>query len=178
MQRLLLVVPPAVLGACTSAPVATPTGSIEPADTVAPLQVPVPSAQAAGPSWWAWPGVTTCGLAAEYRVGLHVFGLGGCLEVLVDPDPTATLHVGEQIDIHVTTNAPVGTAPPKLIYPLPSLSSSDVLELIATSDSGATASYRAVGLGKVKLTTSGLCSAGGDETRGSCPLLTVNVVAG
>lgn len=141
------------------------------------MQVPVPSAIASGQSWWAWPPVSMCGPPAEIRYNGQVFWLGNCAGVLFDPGTKITLHVGDTLDVHTTTDAPVGSAPPELIYPLPSLASSDVLKLVGTSDGGATGSYVAVGAGEITLMTRGFCMKGTDETNGPCPLLTV-VVAG
>ena len=96
--------------------------------------------------------------------------------VLGGPGATVTLHVGDELDLHVTTEAPSETGAPEPIYPLPSLTDSSVLALIAMTDNGSTASYRAAGAGQLTLTTSGLCFHGSDETRGPCPILTVNIV--
>jgi len=173
MRRPWLFIALAMLAGCTAAPAATPTPAASVPD---PVAIPVPSAIASGQSWWAWPGLSACGLAAEIRYDGRVFGLGDCAGVLLDPATTVRLHVGETLDLHTTTNAPVGTAPPELIIPLPSLATSDVLKVIAVADGGASASYLAVAPGTVTLVTRGFCLKGGDETNGPCPLLTVVVL--
>jgi hypothetical protein len=172
MRRLLMLVPAALVAACSAAPV-TPTSSPEVAP--AAMEVPVPSAIASGQTWWAWPPLSACGPAAEIRYAGKVFWLGNCAGLLFDPATTVSLRVGETLDVHTPADTPVGSAPPELIYPMPSLASSDVLKLVAVGSDRATASYLAVGLGTITLMTRGLCMKGSDQSNGPCPLVTVVV---
>lgn len=66
------------------------------------------------------------------------------------------------------------------IYAVPSSSESAVLRLVATTDDGATAAYRAEAPGMTVLMTSGLCfhTGTGVETQRSCPVLLIAVSAG
>ncbi len=130
--------------------------------------------------WWA-SGIppTTCAWPAVYRTAAVTReGLGGCAGVLLDPPANVRLHVGEELDLHLTTGAALGSLPPAPEYPLPTSPDTAVLRLIAVTDGGATGVYRAAGPGTVTLTSGGFCiHKSGQETEGVCPLLTVTVAA-
>ena len=130
--------------------------------------------------WWA-SGIppTTCAWPAVYRTAAVTReGLGGCAGVLLDPPAAVGLRVGEELDLHMTTGAALGSLPPAPEYPLPTSPDAAVLRLVATTDGGATGVYRAVAPGTVTLTSSGFCiHKSGQETAGVCPLLAVTVAA-
>jgi hypothetical protein len=132
----------------------------------------VPSSSAA---WWAWPvGVTTCGPAALYRIGdASPERIGNCAAMLFTTPASVAIRVGQEIDLHMTTNAPEG-AP---IYPLPSSPDATVLRQIARDDNGATGRFVAVAAGDVLLLTTGLCfdTQSDLQSSGACPALRVRV---
>jgi hypothetical protein len=145
------------------------------------LLVAIAAARSASPTtspWWA-SGIppTTCAWPAVYRTAsVTREGLGGCAGILLDPPAEVRLHVGEELDLHMTTGAPQGSLPPASEYPLPTSPDAAVLRLVAVADGGATGVYRAVGPGTVVLTSSGFCiHESGQETEGRCPLLAVAV---
>ena len=129
--------------------------------------------------WWA-SGIppTTCAWPAVYRTAAVTReGLGGCAGVLLAPPAEVRLHVGEELDLHMTTGAAQGSlGVPE--YPLPTSPDAAVLRLVAVTDGGATGVYRAVGPGTLTLTSSGFCiHTSGQERTGICPLLAVTVAA-
>ena len=127
---------------------------------------PAPSAT----PWWPHTGITTCGSVAFYRIGAQVVHLGNCAGLLLDPPETATLHIGQTLDLAVIPGFGASG----------SLSSSSVvLRLVVTSNDGQTVTYRAEATGEALLTTTGaLCLnwRTDQETSGTCPLLAVSVV--
>lgn len=88
-----------------------------------------------------------------------------------------TVRVGQEIDLHITTDAPTGASPGPPIYRLPGSPDDTVLRLIAQEDDGATGLYRAVASGDVVLTTAGYCldNRTDEQSYGACPLLHVTV---
>jgi Domain of unknown function (DUF4232) len=131
--------------------------------------------------WWVWPpggGVTSCGVVALYRIddGQPV-ALGNCAGMLLTTPTRVTIHVGQVVDLHMTTELPVGASPPVPRYPLPPSPDDAVLQRFAVEDAGATGSYQAVAPGEVVLTTSGLCTdlKASRQTYGACPVLDVTV---
>ncbi len=133
--------------------------------------------------WWAGPpGIppSACAWPAVYRTAAQAHeGLGACDGIFVDPPPEVRLHVGEELDLHMTTGAPPGSAAPPSLYPLPASPDVRVLRLVSVSDAGATGAYRAIAPGVVTLSTNGWCwhSATDSETDGTCPVVRVTVIA-
>jgi Domain of unknown function (DUF4232) len=131
--------------------------------------------------WWVWPpggGVTMCGVVARYRIdGGPPVSLGNCAGMLLTTPTRVMVHVGQEVDLHMTTDLPVGASPPVPRYPLPPSPDDAVLQRFAVEDAGATGSYRAVAPGEVVLTTSGLCTdlKAGRQAYGACPVLDVTV---
>ena len=111
------------------------------------LIVAIVAAHSASPTtspWWA-SGIppTTCAWPAVYRTAAVTReGLGGCAGVLLDPPAEVRLHVGEELDLHMTTGAPQGSLPPAPEYPLPTSPDAAVLRLVSVTDDGATGVYR------------------------------------
>jgi hypothetical protein len=125
-------------------------------------------------SWWAQPPITTCGLPAKYRIdGGKVVGIGSCAANLLKPAGSASLHVGDVLQVHMLTG---GGQP---LFPLPKSPDRHVLRLVTKTDGGATGAYRAVGPGTVVLMSSGPCLhlRTGRQTDGPCPVLKVTVVS-
>jgi len=119
--------------------------------------------------WWSRPGVYSCALPVDYRIDDGpVAGLGSCAAFLLNPPGTATLRVGQTLDLHAS-----------LGYPLPQSPDVHVLELVGTTDNGSSGSYEAVGPGTVVLMSKGLCldTTSGKQTNGPCPVLKVTVTS-
>ena len=132
-------------------------------------------------TWWVWApggGKTACGVAALYRIddGQPVL-IGNCAAMLFTSPTDVRVHVGQEIDLHMTTEMPVGASPPVPVYPLPASPDDAVLRLIAQEDGVSTGRSPAVAPGDVVLTTSGLCTDDRtmQQTSGACPVLHVTV---
>ena len=176
---------PVITEAPASGATASPAGTSLP--SLGPSITPTAGGSAIAPegssessSWWS-SGVTFCGVPAKYRVDSGpAIAIGDCAELLLDPASTVTVHVGDELDLHVTTSASEASPSQEPIYPTPTTAASTVLRLMAVTDAGATVTYRAIGPGTALLTTSGLCLhvADNQETKGSCPVLLVTVSAG
>ncbi len=136
-------------------------------------------APATSPWWTLGTPPITCAWPAVYRTPTVARGgLGGCAGVLVDPPAEVRLRVGQELDLHMTTGAPVESLPPVPDYALPISPDMSVLRLVSVADGGSTGVYRAVAAGRVVLTSAGFCiHRSGQETHGECPLLAVTVVA-
>jgi hypothetical protein len=151
------------LAACGSA---APT----PASTAAPSQSQL---------WRAWPtGVTRCGTPALYRIDDgQPQRLGDCADLLLTPPASVVVHVGQEIDLHMTSDAPEGPSPAVPLYPLPLSPDDALLRLVARDDSGATGRYLAIATGDLVLFTTGLClDTGSDhQSNGACPVLRVRI---
>jgi hypothetical protein len=129
--------------------------------------------------WWAWPaGVTTCGTPALYRIGDGPSeSLGNCAGILFVTPASVEVRVGQEIDLHMITNAPAGASPPAPIYPLPSSPDDSVLHPVSRDDNGATGRFLAIAAGDVTLLTNGFCfdTQLEQESKGACPVLRVKV---
>ena len=151
------------------------------ADWASLLAVVVVLCGCSGPPWWvSHPGRTSnCGPAAEIRVAAHVTALGGCVGLFVTPPRTATIHVGQELDVHMTqepSGSGTGLVP---FYPLPHSSSASVMTRIDVSADGSTASYRALQPGRIALLTKARCLVRGTRrisTAPWCPILDVTVI--
>ena len=172
------VVQPATTHPPTIGPTAPPAGTSSP--FLGPSINPQAQGSSESSSWWS-SGLTFCGVPTKYRVNLGPpIAVGDCAELLLDPAAAVTIHVGDELDLHVTTSASEVSPSQKPIYPTPTTTASTVLRLLAVMDAGATVTYRAIMPGTALLTTSGLCLhvPDDDETKGSCPVLLVTVSAG
>jgi hypothetical protein len=103
--------------------------------------------------------------------------IGDCAALMLDPPSTLTVRVGDELDLHVTTSETDRSPSVEPIYPTPTTAANSVLRLLAVTDAGATAAYRAIAAGTALLTTTGLCLHVTDdqETNGPCPVLLVTV---
>jgi hypothetical protein len=139
---------------------------------------PLPATAAPSP-WWPT-GLSFCVTPGFYRVNGVVRAFGDCAGLLFVPPASLTLQVGQQVDAHMRTVAPVGSPPPQAIDPLPTSTNPAVLRLVGVSDGGNTASYRAEESGTAILMSSGWCLhvRTQQETSGACPALAVTVSGG
>ena len=133
------------------------------------------SSSSSGP-WWRTSGATTCGPPAVARVAGHLMNVGSCAGSFWLPVPEVTLHVGKTIDLHMTEE---GTGPSgnqlAPASPLPDIPGTSVLRRTVTDPDKATATYKAVHPGHIRLTTQGRCILDGHE-RPSCPVVDVTVI--
>lgn len=128
----------------------------------------------------ARPPPSACGWPALYRTASATdAGLGDCAALFFDPPDEVRLHVGEELDLHMTTETLAGSTAPVPLYPLPASPDDRVLRLVSVSDAGATGAYRAIAPGVVTLSTNGWCFhlATNTEVTGTCPVVRVTVVA-
>lgn len=134
--------------------------------------------------WWQGAedlGVSSCGLPAMVRVAGRVMPVGTCAGSFVIPAEKATLHVGEEIDVHMTEE-PASASGNLLVpvYPLPHSSGVSVLKRTATSPDMATATYIAEHPGHAMLISRAACvrSRPIEQYRDSvdCPVLNVTVI--
>lgn len=167
----------------------TTSGSARPSSSVAqngPSKLADPHAGAATSgapgqtgTWWAWPpGVTTCGTPALYRIdGGQPVRTGDCAGMLFATPARVEVRVGQEIDLHTTTDTPDGTGVATPFYSLPSSPNDAILRAVARNDNGATVRFMAVAPGDVVLVTTGLCfdPASGRQTQGPCPVVDVTV---
>jgi hypothetical protein len=95
------------------------------------------------------------------------------------PAQKVTVHVGQQIDVHMTEegSGPSGNrfVP---IYPLPRSSRPSVVMLMAISPDRATGTYRAVRPGHVALISRASCSdyRHPQEITANCPVIEITVI--
>jgi hypothetical protein len=154
LQLVSIRLPPAVasvlaaiiLAACGNAPLPLPT--IPPSTvTPTPSYAPVPVR-----AWWAAgePTVTTCGQPVTLWMAGKTQKLGFCASNLDDSPTPVTLHVGEQMGIHFTSD---GTQWP---YPPPSPSAAGVVDLESVEDKGTSFAYQATSPGTATLSARGL----------------------
>lgn len=83
------------------------------------------------------------------------------------------MSTGELLDLHMFPGGP-GDPP---LYPLPTSTDAKAVMLVATEDA-ATATYRAVGVGRATLMSNGNCSSASvSQFNGPCPVVHVNVTS-
>jgi hypothetical protein len=74
-------------------------------------------ASCGGKPWWSQTRSSACGPPALVRVGGHVKLAGDCAGMLTIPALNLTVHVGQQIDVHVLAG-PVPRSPrPSVLMP-------------------------------------------------------------
>lgn len=113
-----------------------------------------------------------CGIPVKYRIDSgEIVNLGNCAAMLLKPAGSATMRVGQFLDMHMLGD----TAAP--MYPLPQSPDGQILQLVSETDNGATGRYQAVGPGTVVLISNGLClDVNSDsQTDGACPVLKLTV---
>lgn len=130
-----------------------------------------------GSAWWARTGVSTCVHPAMVRVAGRVVGVGNCAGLFLQPAEKVTMHVGEEIDVHMVQE-PAGTSATSLVpvYPLPRSSDPAVLSHVTTSADRTTGTYRAISAGHAVLISEAACVEDQWQVRGNCPVVQVTVV--
>ena len=131
--------------------------------------------------WWQLPSYARCVPPAAYRIdGGTRQWLGGCTGGFGVPVPSVTMHVGQELDVHMTQVFPRGLAntPQVPDYAIPTSSDSGVLSQNGLSDQASTASFQARSPGLAQLATVAPCYLGGvaPTPPGSCPLLRISVI--
>ena len=122
-----------------------------------------------------------CGPPALVRVGGHIMSLGSCAGNLFLPAPKVRVHVGQEIDVHVTEEG-TGPAGNQLVplFPVPRSSRPSVLLPGAVGPDQATERYQAIRPGHAALIAQTSCTAISHgkilDVAGSCPLIEVTVV--
>ena len=121
--------------------------------------------------WWRGTGVSSCAPAALVHVAGSVMGVGDCAGLFVIPAEKVTVHVGEEIGVHMFEAGK--------LFTLPRSSASAVLRRIAVSPDGETGTYRAVHAGHATLTSDAWCVGlrVKGEITGRCPVLDVTVMS-
>jgi hypothetical protein len=131
--------------ACGSAPSPTAATTTSPS-TALSSYAPVPTGQ-----WWAVGGVTMCGPPVTIWIaGQQQQQLGSCAGILGDSAWPVTIHVGEQLGIHFTSDSSPWPWPP------PSPSAAGVAELVSVADNGQTFVFQATNPGTATLSARGL----------------------
>jgi hypothetical protein len=107
--------------------------------------------------------------------------LGYCGVLFVIPPPTVTMHVGQELDFHVTqepSSSGTGLVP---IYPLPHSFPAWLLTRVNVSTDGSTARYRAMRPGRAELIIGwppkAHCLVNKRATNPRCPILEVTVIS-
>jgi hypothetical protein len=151
----------------------TPPPAVSPPPGAAASPANGPAASAP-PPWWLTTAVTTCNAPAAYRLPDGSQRLGSCTGLLVDPPATVAVHLGDQVEIHMTETSPGGHPS----YAIPRSTDTDVLSL-DSAWGNTTAVFRAKALGTAWLVSSGQClqTATNAQINGNCPVLAV-VVSG
>jgi hypothetical protein len=132
--------------------------------------------------WWYVPGVSSCGIAAVYRVDHgSLQRLGDCAGDLLLPPPSVTLHVGQEVDVHMAEEGSGyngSTLVP--VFPAPTSSRPDILSQTSLTGGGSTVSFEALSPGKAELETQAFCfrpySSPTASQLETCPVLAVTVV--
>ena len=129
--------------------------------------------------WWRQTGTSSCGPPALMRVAGQVTWLGNCAAMFVTPAVKVTVHVGQDIDVHMTqeqTRASGNHLVP--IYPLPYSSRPSVVARTTISTDKATGTFTARHPGHATLFTTSNCwvVARSQQTHGKCPALDITVL--
>jgi hypothetical protein len=104
--------------------------------------------------------------------------VGECASNLLDPPTAVKVRVGEEVDVHMTEE--MGTSGSLVpMYPSPTSSDAAVLQRVALTDGGQSATFLAEAPGTAMIMTSGLClnTQTFRQTFGACPVLAVTVIA-
>jgi hypothetical protein len=129
--------------------------------------------------WWQETGATSCGPSALMRVAGQVTWLGNCAATFVTPAAKVTVHVGQDIDIHMLQEH-AGYTGNRLVpvWPLPSSSQPSVVVRTTISTDKATGTFTARRPGHAMLFTTADCLAARSQrqTRGKCAALDITVL--
>ena len=129
--------------------------------------------------WWGQTGTSSCGPPALMRVAGQVTWLGNCAANFVIPAAKVTVHVGQDIDVHMLEESTGYTGTHFVpIFPLPYSSQPSVVARTTISTDKATGTYTARRPGHATLFTTANCLAAGSEqpTQGKCPALDITVL--
>ena len=129
--------------------------------------------------WWRQTGTSSCGPPALMRVAGQVTWLGNCAAMFVTPAVKVTVHVGQDIDVHMTKESTGYTGTHFVpIFPLPYSSRPSVVARTTVSTDKATGTFTARRPGHAVLFTTALCweVAKSKQTRGKCPALDITVL--
>ena len=126
-------------------------------------------ASCSGTPWWTQTRTSACGPPALVRFAGHVKPAGDCAALLTIPALRVTVHVGQQIDVHMSAG------------PVPHSSRPSVLLLGALGPGPSTGTYRAVHAGQAAvISRTWPCLVGGHQPpkviTGHCPVVEVTVV--
>jgi hypothetical protein len=130
--------------------------------------------------WWQQTGASACGPPALMRVAGQVTWLGNCAASFVIPAAKVTVHVGQDIDVHMLEES-AGYSGNHLVpvWPLPYSSRPSVLARTTISSDKATGTFTARRPGRAMLFTTADCWAvarSQQMTRGKCPALDITVL--
>jgi hypothetical protein len=113
------------------------------------------------------------------RVAGDVTWLGNCAANFVTPAVKVTVHVGQDIDVHMTEESTGYTGTHFVpIFPLPYSSQPSVVARTTISTDKATGTFTARHPGHATLFTTADCLAARSQqqTRGKCPALDITVL--
>lgn len=129
--------------------------------------------------WWKETGATSCAPPALMRVAGQVMSVGSCAGSLVIPAAKVTVHVGQDIDVHMLEEH-AGYTGNRLVpvWPLPYSSRPSVLARTTISTDKATGTFTARRPGHAMLFTTADCLVASSQqsTRGQCPALDITVL--
>jgi hypothetical protein len=113
------------------------------------------------------------------RVAGQVTWLGNCAATFGIPAVKVTVHVGQDIDVHMTEESTGYTGTHFVpIFPLPYSSRPSVVARTTISTDKATGTFTARHPGHATLFTTSICWGPGSQrtTRGKCPALDITVL--
>lgn len=129
--------------------------------------------------WWKETGASSCAPPALMRVAGQVMYVGDCAANFVIPAVKVTVHVGQDIDVHMLQQH-AGYSGNRLVpvWPLPYSSQPSVLARTAISTDKATGTFTARHPGHATLFTTADCwvVARSQQTHGKCPALDITVL--
>ena len=129
--------------------------------------------------WWRQTGASACGPPALMRVAGDVTWLGNCAANFVIPAVKVTVHVGQDIDVHMLEESTGYTGTHFVpAFPLPYSSQPSVVARTTISTDKATGTYTARRPGHAMLFTTADCwvVARSQQTHGKCPALDITVL--
>ena len=129
--------------------------------------------------WWQGNGGDACGTPARMRVDGQVMPVGSCGANFVTPAAKVTVHVGQDIDVHMTEESTGYTGTHFVpAFPLPYSSQPSVVARTTISTDKATGTFTARHPGHATLFTTAYCldSTSQRETHGKCSALDITVL--
>ena len=129
--------------------------------------------------WWHQTGQSGCGPPARIRVAGQVTWLGNCATNFLTTAVKVTVHVGQDIDVHMLEESTGYTGTHFVpIFPLPYSSQPSVVARTTISTDKATGTYTARRPGHATLFTTANCLAARSQqqTHGKCLALDITVL--